>query len=158
MTEVEWLRDRTLRAADQMRLIGRASPARLGPPDADTGERWGRGNVLGHLAESLPFWTAQLGKVADGQYTIGRGEAGYRERRRAIDAGPSRDETELRAEIDRGIAGIVALLAQLSSSDLGVEVTYVRATEDRRTTVRQLVEELLVYHLETHTEQLRLLS
>ncbi|MGH7861547.1 MAG: hypothetical protein ACREOS_04835, partial [Candidatus Dormibacteraceae bacterium] len=74
MTEIEALRDRVVAARDEFRQIPGSGPHRLGPPDPATGERWSAGNVLGHMANILPFWSGQISAALEGTAWIGRGE------------------------------------------------------------------------------------
>jgi hypothetical protein len=142
-----------LAARDRLRTLPPA-PAVPGPVDPETGEAWDRLNVLGHLAEVLPFWTAQLRGALRGE-KFGRDEAGRQRRREGIDAGAKRTEAALRLQIDRGCGRLLGLLERLEDADLGRPLETVRG---ERQTVREAMEQVLVGHLEEHVEQLRSLS
>ena len=159
MTEtIDGLKKRLLVAKAEFDRIPLSGVGPLGPPDPATGEQWNRANVLGHMAEILPFWTSQIHAVVAGASSIGRGAIGTKARRGAIDDGPERSEEELRAEIDRGVTGVLDLFDGLSAADLDREADHVRATETRRKRVSELLEQLLVNHFEAHVRQLRELS
>jgi DinB superfamily len=135
-----------------------AGAGRTGPPDEKTGERWDRANVLGHLAEMLPYWTSQVRAVIGGAGEIGRGEAGYARRREGIDSGSALGEEELRARIDAGIDALLTLFAQMREEDLDRPVSYRSRTGEQQTDLRFVVEELLVGHTEAHLRQLQELT
>lgn len=149
--------ERVEQALSQFREIDGGNWFQFGPPDPATGERWSPGNVLGHMAESLPFWTAQLRDAASGRGSIGRGEAGYRQRRSAIDSGPHRSEVQLREEVEHSVAAVLEFLSELLPEQLDAQITYVRSAETKLRGLGELVDELLVHHLESHVAQLRAL-
>jgi len=47
------LRQRASAARERLRAIPATGRGEYGAPDPETGERWNRGNVLGHLAEMV---------------------------------------------------------------------------------------------------------
>jgi hypothetical protein len=154
MSEIEALRQRVLsarRGLHDLPLAGRGSP---GPPDDQTGERWDRGNVLGHTAEMLPFWCEQVRAICAGATELSRGEAGYARRRLGIEGWAERDETALRAEIDRAIEDLLRLLEELTPADLERRALYRSATGESEIAVLFPLEQLLVGHLESHVRQL----
>jgi hypothetical protein len=158
MSEIEALRQRVLAARrdlHELPLVGRGS---LGPPDEKTGERWDRGNVLGHTAEMLPFWCGQVRAICAGGAELSRGEEGYALRRLGIEGWAERDEGALRMEIDRGIEDLLRLLEELTPADLERQALYRSATGEREIDVRYPLEQLLVGHLEAHVRQLAELS
>ena len=122
--------------------------------DPATGEQWGPGNVLGHMSDILPFWTGEIRRALGGAEWIGRGDDGYGVRRRAIDAGPSRDRDELRAAVVTGIDGVRALLDELRHEDLARAIEHRRAAGIEQKTIGQAVDDVLVRHLESHVRQL----
>jgi hypothetical protein len=136
-------------------LVGPGEP---GAPDESTGERWDRSNVLGHLAEMLPYWTSQIRAVIGGAGEVGRGEAGYARRRQGIDSGHVQTEEALRSEIDAGIEGLAQLLAQLREEDLDRPVLHRTRDGERTIELREVIEILLVGHLEEHLRQLQELT
>src|SRR5579875_1898517 len=110
MTDIAELRQRVLRSRERLHAIPYLGNGEPGPPDPETGERWNRGHVLGHLGDVLRFWPVQVRAVLAGAAWVGRGEDGYADRRRAIESGPERDERALREEIDAGIDDLLRLL------------------------------------------------
>ncbi len=131
-----------------------SSPRHPGPTDPSTGESWHRGNVLGHLSEMLPYWTDQIRRAAAGAGKVGRDEAGAANRRQGIDRGDAAAEAELKRAVDRGIAGVLKLLDKLSAADLERTVVFHNREGDREARVGELLQRLVVRHLEEHLEQL----
>ncbi len=158
MSELDGLRERLVAARDVLAATPLLGPGELGAPDEKTGERWDRTNVLGHLAEMLPYWTSQTRAVIGGSGEMGRGEAGYARRRDGIDSAKVLSEADLRAQIDAGIDGLLALLGEMRDEDLDRPVLYRPKDGDRQETVRSVLEELMVGHLEAHLRQLRELT
>lgn len=126
----------------------------VGPIDPSTGESWHRGNVLGHMSEMIPFWTEQLRHAAAGSGEVGRDGPGYQYRRQGIDRGGTATEAELRLAVDDGLAGVLELLDGLSPIDLDRTVIYHSRNEDREARVGELLQSLLVVHVEEHLAQL----
>jgi hypothetical protein len=148
------LRRRVLVAQRRLNALPERDGGEPGPPDPKTGERWDRRNVLGHTAEMLQFWTAQLREVQAGATRVGRGERGSEARRAALDTG-GRPEAQLRRSVDAGVNQLLRLLSTLRPEDLARPITYSpRGGDDRRLTVEQAVDELLVSHFEEHVAQL----
>lgn len=143
-----------LEVAEQPRL-GWGEP---GPPDEETGERWDRANVLGHMGEMLPFWTDHVRAALGGATAIGRGEDGLVRRRQGIDGGHNQDEEELLAQVDAGLAGLLALLDEMREEDLDRRLLYRSAAGDREVDLRFPIEELLITHVEEHFRQLKELA
>jgi hypothetical protein len=125
-----------------------------GPTDPTTGESWHRGNVLGHMSEMIDYWTQQLQRAAAGAKVVGRDEAGYLRRRQGIDRGNANTEASLKVAVDQGIGGVIGLLDSLSPADLDREVVYHSRDGDRDARVGELLEILLVRHVEEHVAQL----
>jgi|SRR6266568_9081814 len=158
MGELDGLRQRVEAARREYAALPRAGWGEPGPPDERTGERWDRGNVLGHVAEMLPYWTAQVRAVLLGAEAMGRDDAGYAQRRVAIDSAREAGEAGLLERIDAGMEGLQALLAAMSDADLDRPVVFRSPSGDRRFDLRQQVEQLLVEHAEEHLGQLRALG
>ena len=146
-TQLDDLRGRVLAARDRLRSLPLGGSIERGPEDPETGEAWDRINVLGHMAEMLPFWVTQLRRGLRGE-PYGRTEEGYRQRRAGIDA--RAEERELRLRVDRGCARLLALLARLEDSDLERPLN---SLPGRPTRVRDALEGQLVGHLEAHVDQ-----
>src|ERR1700682_3367014 len=142
--------------AARANLYGLPIAVRLdaGPTHPTTGESWHRGNVLGHMSEMIDYWTQQLGSAAAGSKEVGRDEEGYVSRRRGIDRGNAATEASLKGAVDQGIGGVIALLDSLSPADLAREVVYHSHAGDRDARVGELLEILLVRHVEDHVAQL----
>jgi hypothetical protein len=158
MSELEGYRNRVLAARDGLAAVPLLGPGSTGPPDEATGERWDRTNVLGHLAEMLPYWTSQTSAVIGGAAEMGRGEAGYARRREGIQSGRRVGEKELRARIQAGVEELLLLLAEMRDEDLDRPVLYRPRQGDKQADVRYVLEELLVGHLEAHLRQLEELT
>lgn len=157
MSEIDGYRRRVAALRQQVMALPRVGWGELGPADERTGERWDRGNVLGHVAEMLPFWTVQVQAVLDGATEMGRGEQGSVQRRRGIDSGREAGEEELLRRIDRGLDGLQALLIEMTDADLDRRFTY-RGDAPREVDLRYGLSELLVGHVEAHLVQLAELS
>ena len=147
---VQEYRRRLVAAREQLRAVPQIGPGTPGPADPETGERWDRANVLGHVAEMLPYWTGQGRAVLAGADAFGRDEPGTRARRDGIDGGASQTEEVLRGRIDAGAEAVLELLDELTDADLDHPARY----HDRQVTLEHLVDDLLVGHLEAHVRQL----
>jgi len=153
-SEIEDFRARVLAARDRLRAIPLGVTPRAGPTDPETGEAWDRLNVVGHMAELLPFWCGQLQAGLRGK-PYGRDEEGYRRRRSGIESGHHASEKTLRLRVDRGCGRLAALLDGLDDSDLERPLN---ALPGRPVKVRDAIEQQLVGHLEAHVDQLERLS
>jgi hypothetical protein len=158
MSELDTYRRRTREAAAALAALPLVGRGGLGPPDERTGERWDRSNVLGHVAEMLPYWTVQVREVVDGATQIGRDEAGTLRRREGIDSGPAAPEEELRRDIERGVEGLERLLEEMREEDLDRTALYVAQSGNREVQLREVLDMLLIGHLEAHVDQLRQLG
>ncbi len=158
MGEIAQYRERVEAAEREVAALRPAGPGRLGPPDEETGERWDRTHVLGHMAELLPFWTGHVRAALGGATSFGRGEEGNAQRRRAIDSAPQADEAELVARVESGLAAFGGLLADMCEEDLDRRLTYRSPAGDREVDLRFPIGELLVGHVEAHLRQLHELS
>jgi DinB superfamily len=125
-----------------------------GPVDPATGEAWHRGNVLGHMSEMLDYWTAQIQSAIEGSATMGRDEQGAALRRQGIDHGNAASEVELRRAIDEKIGRVLVLLAAMSPDDLERTVDFHNREGNRQARVGELLQNLVVGHLEEHIGQL----
>jgi DinB superfamily len=158
MGELDRLRERVEAARREYAALSREGWGEPGPVDEQTGERWDRGNVLGHVAEMLPYWTGQVRAVLEGAEAIGRDEVGYAQRRMGIDSGREAGEEGLLARIDAGMESLLALLAELDDADLERRVLGRSPRGDREATLGELLTQLLVEHLEEHLRQIRALQ
>ena len=157
MGEIERLRARVEAVRRQYGALDIAGWGEPGPIDAETGERWDRGNVLGHVAEMLPFWTAQVRAVLGGGVDVGRGEEGWAQRRAGIDDLRQEGEEALLRRIDDGLGGLLAVLADMRDADLDRRIV-LHLGPDRESDVRSLLGMVLVGHAEEHLRQLEELT
>lgn len=155
MSSASQLAERTERARERLRGVAATGPGVYGAPDPETGERWNAGNVLGHVAEMLEYWTEQARSVTAGATEVGRGTTGYERRRRGIEAGQELPESVLRNRIEGGLASLVELLRGWGPAELERRLTYRARRGDRQLSLGEFVEEMIVAHLESHVEQLR---
>jgi DinB superfamily len=158
MSEIDGMRERVEAARGEYAGLPRDGWGEPGPADEQTGERWDRGNVLGHVAEMLPFWTVQIRTVLAGGGEMGRDAVGIAQRRMGIDSGREAGEDVLLTRIDEGIAGLQALLAEMRDDDLDRPLRFLGHSGERETDVRYALEYMLVRHLEEHLGQLRALD
>jgi hypothetical protein len=147
--DIEALRRRATAVRERFKALPVSGPDRQGPPDPKSGERWDRYNILGHVAEILPFWVAQLEVAMDGQ-PFGR-VPGSTERQQAVEGGRAVGEAKLRERIDSGFGGLLRLMDRVEPSDLERRVTMRGRGEE---TVGWAMENLLVGHAEEHCDQL----
>jgi hypothetical protein len=122
--------------------------------DPRTGETWERGQVWGHLAEFIAFWTEQAGDVID-EY---RGEP--------VAYGRKGDSSARSAGIESGLEMSVESLWEEVRSDLGELRNFLNALpqnwasavgkRDGQEEVRaeDIIERTLISHLEEHAAQL----
>ena len=154
MSRVEEWQARLSAAAERIRATApRVAPERLTEPNADTGERWDRGQVLAHVTEILPYWVGEVDRIVTagngtpfGRYIDDPRRVGTIEQERHTD--PAR----LLERMDEGVAQTQALLARLDERDLELAGEHIRRG---RMTVAEIVEEYLVAHLEEHADQLQ---
>src|SRR5215469_2533212 len=158
MGEIEGFQQRVEVARREYAALPREGWGEPGPADEQSGERWDRGNVLGHVAEMLPFWTAQVREVLDGGGKMGRDEVGMAQRRMGIDSGREAGEDGLLTRVDEGMAGLEALLAGMSDADLDRTLRFRSGDSEREVDLRFALQGLLVGHLEDHLGQLRSLD
>jgi hypothetical protein len=154
-TEIERYRTRVEAARRRLAGLPREDWGQLGPADAQTGERWDRGHVLGHLAEMLPYWTGQVRLGLAGGGALGRDEAGWAHRRQGIDQGRAAGVEGLLVTVDEGVGSLLTLLDELRPADLDRPLATQGHLRDReQVDVRWAVEQMLIGHLEAHLHQL----
>ncbi|HEY8642364.1 MAG TPA: hypothetical protein VIO84_06295 [Candidatus Dormibacteraeota bacterium] len=158
MISTQSLRQRAAAARERLRAIPATGRGEYGAPDPETGERWNRGNVLGHLAEMLAFWTDQSRAAVGGQTTVGRGEPGYAKRREGIERGDVVEEPALRASIEGSLGDLDRLLSEMRPDELAIALVYRRKDGDRNLTLGEFIDQFLVGHLEEHLVQLEELT
>jgi len=152
--DLQALRERVAAArADLARAPG-SQDRGAGPVDPATGEAWHRGNVLGHMSEMLDYWTGQIQRAIEGSGTMGRDQEGTALRRQGIDHGDAASEVELRQAIDQKIGRVLVLLAAMNPDDLERTVDFHNREGNRQARVGELLQNLVVGHLEEHIRQL----
>lgn len=126
--------------------------------DPGTGEAWERGQVWGHIAEFVPFWTEQAGDVID-EY---KGEP--------IAYGRTREDTGRLAGINAGLDVAIATLWQEVKSDLSDLRSFLSALPEGwelavgnhhsrgEMSASAIIDDHLVAHLEEHAAQLETIS
>jgi DinB superfamily len=129
-----------------------------GPIDPATGESWHRGHVMGHTAEALNFWTTQFRAARGGASEVGRGEEGNQRRRDGIDRGEAVAEEELQQALDESVGDVLNLLDEMTDEELELEVLFRSRDGDRPARLDELLEMLVIGHLEEHVAQLAALD
>jgi len=152
--DLQAMRERVAAARADLASQPVAGDRSAGPVDPATGEAWHRGNVLGHMSEMLDYWTGQIQGAIKGSPTMGRDEKGAALRRQGIDQGNGLSEIELRKAIDQKIGRVLVLLAAMSPEDLDRTVDFHNREGNRKARVGELVQNLVVSHLEEHVQQL----
>jgi DinB family protein len=143
-------------AAARERLANLPLPDHLatGPVDPSTGESWHGGNVLGHMSEMLGYWHHQIQRAREGSGTVGRDAEGAQLRRRGIDGGEPDREPDLMSGVDLGIVHFQELLETWSPDDLERTVTFHNRDGERKARLGELLQMLVVAHVEEHLAQL----
>ncbi len=152
--DLQALRERIASARAGLARIPLTSERGLGPADPETGESWHRGNVLGHVSEMLDYWTSQIQRAIEGSGSMGRDEEGTAKRREGIDHGNAASEAELRRGVDERIGRVLVMLAARTPDDLERTVVFHNREGTREARVGELLQMLVVSHLEAHVEQL----
>ena len=150
MAELEAMAGRLGATRDRLRTIPATGSHEQGPADPRTGERWDRFNILGHVAEVLPFWSREIGRAARQGGKLGR-EPGSSGRLEGIEGGRLLSEEVLRERIEGGVGQALELLGALAEADLDRVVDTYNQGE---MTIRQALETFLVGHFEAHVQQL----
>jgi len=135
-------------------IIERPNGTAVTNPDPRTGERWDEGQIWAHLAEFLPYWIEQAGRVVgswrDEPVAFGRTKSDT-QRIAAIERDRLESRADLLARTLNGIAVTRVFLANLPSdawSAVGRHETLGRMP------LARIVDEFLVGHLEEHLNQL----
>ena len=152
--ELTLMRKRVVVARARLRALLPASSDHEPPADPQTGERWDRLNILGHMSEFPAFWSAELAAAMETGEEFGR-RPGSTGRQDAVDAGAGIGESQLKRRVARGVETVLGLLGKLDPADLERTITMRGRGE---VTVRWALENLLVGHLEQHCDQLYALT
>jgi hypothetical protein len=102
----------------------------------------------------LAYWTNQIQRAKDGSGTVGRDQEGAAQRRQGIDRGNAAAEGELKLAVDDEIGRVEALLGDLSPGDLERTVVFHNREGDREARIGELLQMLIVGHIEEHIAQL----
>lgn len=153
MSQVEdWLEridDVERRLGEQARLSGGSTGA-----DPSSGEVWERGQVWGHLAEFIAFWTEQAGDVIDEYEGT------------PVVYGRRRDDPARTQGIEMGLAVEIATLWGEVQTDLRALRDFLHALPDGwnsavgshptqgEVPAERIIESTLIGHLEEHAAQL----
>jgi hypothetical protein len=152
--ELERMRKRVIVARARLRALLPASSDRDAPPDPNTGERWDRFNILGHMSEFPSFWSNEVAAAMESGEEFGR-RPGSTNRQDAVVGGATLGEAELKRRVARGIEALLGFLVKLEPADL--ERT-IKMRGRGEVTVGWALENLLVGHLEEHCDQLYALT
>lgn len=152
--DLQALRERVAAARADLARLPVEGDRGAGPVDPATGEAWHRGNVLGHMSEMLDYWTDQIQRATEGSATMGRDERGAALRRQGIEQGNGRSEIELRQAVDQKIGRVLVLMAAMTPDDLERTVDFHNREGNRPARVGELLQNLVVGHLEEHVQQL----
>jgi hypothetical protein len=129
-------------------------PGSLTGADADTGERWERGQVWAHLSEFIPYWITEARPLLQEQPTglvpFGRTKRDP-ERIGAIERNRHQPVSVLWGETRTDIAALRAFLAAIGPDQWALNGMHPTLGP---MTVDELVERFLVGHLEEHADQL----
>lgn len=150
------MRRRVDRARARLKRITKSTGRGPLGPAAD--ESWHRGHVMGHTAEALNFWTTQFRAVRSGSNEVGRGEEGAQKRREGIDRGEAVAEEELQQALDDAVGDVLNLLDEMTDEELELEVVFRSREGDRPARLDELLEMLVIGHLEEHIAQLAALD
>jgi hypothetical protein len=153
--EIDHLRERVETLRRDYAALSLDGWGELGPPDEQTGERWDRGHVLGHVAEMLPYWTEQVRGVLAGGDGVGRDEAGSARRRTGIERGREAGEAGLLRQIDDGLAGLLELLTGMRDADLERRVVRRLPSGEQEASLGEQLDGLMIGHAEAHLRQLQ---
>jgi hypothetical protein len=129
-------------------------PAGLTEPDLPSGERWEAGQVWAHMAEFVPYWMSQLRSILE-QYDgepvpFGRVKTDPL-RIAAIERDRRTAPASLHARTQRGMEDLRGWLPSLDEGAWAARGVNPRM---RELTIEQIVDDVLVGHLEEHADQL----
>ena len=136
-----------LRDLSRKRLDGRTDP------DSATGESWDAGQIWAHLADFVPYWISQVERVlaADSPDPVPFGRARANADHPAMERDRHQGPNALWHDAKEDLSDLRALLGDIS--ERAWQTKGVHPTRGV-ITVQQLIEELLIGHLEHHATQL----
>jgi hypothetical protein len=137
-----------LRDLSRKRLEGRTDP------DPANGESWDAGQIWAHLADFVPYWISQVERVlaADSPDPVPFGRArANADHTAATERDRHQGPNALWHDAKEDLSDLRALLGDIS--DRAWQTKGVHPTRGV-ITVQQLIEELLIGHLEHHATQL----
>ena len=152
--DLKALRERLSAVRESLARLPISNRPDVGPTDPATGESWHRGNMLGHMSEMLGYWRNQIRRAHEGSGSVGRDEAGAQLRRRGIDRGEPDREADLKAAVDVEINLMLQEMDAWSPADLERKVVFHNRDGHRDARIGELVQMLVVAHLEEHVAQL----
>jgi len=140
--------DTRLRGLSQRRLEGWTDP------DPRTGERWEAGELWAHVAEFIPYWISEAERVlaedSSDPVPFGRSRANP-ERIAAIERDRHRGTPALWHDIREDLNDLRAFLGEIS--ERGWRAKGLHPIQGVMP-LSQIVEEMLIGHLEEHADQL----
>jgi hypothetical protein len=141
-------------AGERLRTLAQSRLEGLTDPDPGTGERWEAGELWAHLAEFIPYWISQAERVlaADSAEPVpfGRTRANP-ERLAAIERDRHRGTNALWHDIREDLNDLRAFLGEIT--ERGWRARGLHPVEGVMP-ISQIVEEMLIGHLEVHATQL----
>ena len=96
--------------------------------------------------------------MRSGASEVGRGEEGNQKRRQGIDRGEAVAEEELQQALDEAVGDVLNLLDEMTDEELELEVVFRSRDGDRPARLDELLEMLVIGHLEEHITQLAALD
>lgn len=133
--------------------LGRSDPAALVREPG--GEAWTAMQVLGHVAEFIPFWARRARGVAASDHDgidFSRTPAEWDLRRASVEEEAQVPLETMLARLQRGTAEATTLLRAIPAGGWSKRG---RHWEHGLMTVEELVDQLMLGHLEAHTAQAR---
>src|SRR5207247_10177069 len=88
--EIDGMRRRVVVARARLRALLPAAADREPPVDPQTGERWDRFNILGHMSEFPAFWSAELAAAIESGGEFGRRPGSTRRQARGASGAAAR--------------------------------------------------------------------
>ena len=131
-----------------------AKPSGLTDADPETGERWEAGEVWAHIAEFVPYWTAEALRMMERPSEAWGRDHTDRARLAAVTDTARCRLDDVVAEIRVAVKQAADTLRTLTDADLAVEAP----SANPRWGVKPasfVIDQLLVHHVESHLKQIR---